>query len=90
MTCDCCLRRKKMLESYAIIKTKSGVINLCVECNDLEYKIRDDADENNEEQFELHKNAIEERGKKAKSNFKIWHEKFLDKQKEKMKKNKIM
>ena len=45
MVCDCCRRKKKLFESFAAIQTKNGQLNFCVECNDLAYKVRDDANE---------------------------------------------
>lgn len=72
MVCDCCNKRKKLFESYAVVQAQGGIINLCAECNDLAYKIRDDANAGDKAQFEEHLQAIEKRGKKAKAKFMKW------------------
>ena len=72
MVCDCCLRRKKLFESFAAIQTDEGTMNLCVQCNDLAYKIRDDANEKNKKEYDEHLRQLEKRGKKAKPIFFNW------------------
>ena len=54
MVCDCCGRRKKIFESFAAVKHGQTQMNFCVECNDLAYKIRDDANEQNIDSYEKH------------------------------------
>lgn len=78
MVCDCCGRKKKLFESFAVIMTDEGKINLCVGCNDLAYKIRDDANDGNKEYFIEHLKQLEERGKKARPIFMDWKKKFIE------------
>ena len=54
MVCDCCGRRKKIFESFAAVKYGQTQMNFCVDCNDLAYKIRDDANEQNSDSYEKH------------------------------------
>ncbi len=77
MVCDCCLKRKRLFESFAAVETAEGTINLCVVCNDLAYKIRDDANERNLEKFETHLKELDKRGKKAKPIFLNWKKQFV-------------
>ena len=78
MVCDCCGRKKKLFESFAVIMTDEGKMNLCVDCNDLAYKIRDDANDGNKEQFDEHLKQLEKRGKKARPIFVDWKKKFIE------------
>lgn len=77
MRCDCCLRRKGPFESYALVKTGDGSMNLCPACNDLLYKIRDDANEKKQEKFKKHVKELEEKGKKGSQAFVVWKDKYL-------------
>ncbi len=77
MKCDCCLKRKKLFESFAAVKTENGKLNLCVDCNDLAYKLRDDAKEGNKDKFNKHLEELEKRCKKAKPIFEDWKKSFL-------------
>ena len=54
MVCDCCGRKKKLFESFAAVRVKNGQLNLCVECNDLAYKVRDDANTMNKDAYIQH------------------------------------
>ncbi len=78
MTCDCCKRKKKMLESFAVVQTNEGSINLCVECNDLLYKIRDNAKGKDRNKYEKNAVLLEERSKNATSSFLKWKKQFID------------
>jgi len=77
MVCDCCGRKKKLFESYAAIAIKQGKLNLCVECNDLAYKVRDDANELNKNGFEKHMKEWKRRAKKPSESFIEWQKKFV-------------
>lgn len=77
MRCDCCHRKKRLLESYAAIKTDNGTMYLCAECNDLAYKVRDDANDKNKELFNEHLLMLEKRKKKATAIYLEWKERFV-------------
>ena len=51
MVCDCCGRRKKFFESFASVKNGEDQMSFCVNCNDIAYKVRDAANENDENQY---------------------------------------
>ena len=77
MVCDCCRKRKKLLESFASVDTTKGKMNLCVICNDLAYKIRDDAENKDLESFMKHIGELEKREKRAKPVFVGWKKGFI-------------
>ncbi len=85
MNCDCCGKSKKLLESYAAVNTSNGPMNLCVKCNDLAYKIRDAANDGNEEDFQKSLKALNARAKKSSATFKSWKKDYVDTQAEKLK-----
>ena len=49
----------------------------CADCNDLAYKIRDDADDNNKEGYSKHLKEWKERAKKPSHLFCTWQKEFL-------------
>ena len=65
MVCDCCGRKKKLFESFAAVQAKDSQLNFCVECNDVAYKVRDDASEMNKDAYYLHLEQWKKRAKKA-------------------------
>ena len=71
MQCDCCGKKKKLFESYALVQTKYGSLNLCVKCNDIAYKVRDDANDMNIDEFQNHIDEWEKRSKKPSEKFLI-------------------
>ncbi|MGI6537045.1 MAG: hypothetical protein GX227_03265 [Clostridiaceae bacterium] len=77
MVCDCCRRKKKLFESFAAIQTKNGQLNFCVECNDLAYKVRDDANELKSDDYVLHLEQWKKRAKKPSKRFIEWQQAFL-------------
>lgn len=77
MVCDCCGRKKKLFESFAAVKTEKGQLNFCVECNDIAYKIRDDANEHDKEKFDQHVKEWEKRAKKPSKLFTEWKKEFM-------------
>lgn len=84
MKCDCCGRKKKLFESFAEVKDGKTVLHLCVVCNDLFYKLRDAAAEDDRPAFD---NAMAELNKKMKKGdkaLKAWATSFIDKQRAKL------
>lgn len=77
MVCDCCGRKKKLFESFAAVKYKAIQMNFCVDCNNLAYKVRDDANEMNIDDYKLHLNQWKKRAKKPSKNFTEWLKIFL-------------
>ena len=77
MVCDCCGRRKKIFESFAAVKHGQTQMNFCVECNDLPYKIRDDANEQNSDSYEKHLKEWKKRAKKPPETYLKWQQVFL-------------
>lgn len=77
MVCDCCGRKKKLFESFAAVKYKQTQMNFCVDCNDLAYKVRDDANEQNQEAYEKHLKEWKKRAKKPSETFLLWQQEFL-------------
>lgn len=81
MKCDCCGRKKKLLEAFALVDSGENKLNLCVECNDLLYKLRDAANESDTNEFESIQRLLAERieGNASKA-FQTWIEIFIEKQ----------
>lgn len=77
MVCDCCGRKKKLFESFATVKTKDYQLNFCVDCNDMAYKVRDDANEMNKDAYILHLEQWKQCAKKPSKQFVVWKEAFL-------------
>ena len=87
MVCDCCGRKKKLFESFAVVKHKQTQMNFCVDCNDLAYKVRDDANEQNQDAYEKHLKDWEKRAKKPSETFLLWQQEFLAPLEKKLKKD---
>lgn len=79
MVCECCGRKKRLFESFAKIKSGEFEINLCVECNDLMYKIRDAYEADDENSAKTHIAKIEKHRQKSSKAFKKWKAAFLKK-----------
>ena len=77
MVCDCCGRKKKLFESFAAVKYKQTQMNFCVDCNDLAYKVRDDVNEQNNDNYEKHLKEWQQRAKKPSDIFLAWQQEFL-------------
>lgn len=76
MKCDCCGRKKKLLEAFASVDNGDKKLTLCVDCNDLLYKLRDAANE-----FQSIQQMLTSRMEsKASKDFQAWSEKFIAKQ----------
>lgn len=78
MVCDCCGRKKKLLESFATVQAKNCQLNFCAECNDMAYKVRDDANEINKDAYYLHLKQWKKRAKKPSTSFLEWQKVFLE------------
>lgn len=79
MVCECCGRRKRLFESFAKIKSGEFEINLCVECNDLMYKIRDAYESDDEISAKTYIAHIDKHRQKSSKAFKKWKSAFLKK-----------
>jgi protein-arginine kinase activator protein McsA len=77
MVCDCCQKRKKLFESFAAINHNNTQINLCAECNDLAYKLRDAANEHKKDDFNKYLNEWKKRLKKPSNSFLYWEKDFI-------------
>lgn len=85
MQCDCCGRKKKMFESFAVVKTNNDNLNFCVDCNNLAYKVRDAANELNEVEFDNLIKEWEKKEKKPSENYLNWKKTFIATLQQKMK-----
>lgn len=84
MKCDCCGRKKKLFESFAEVKDGKTVLHLCVDCNDLFYKLRDAANADDKPVFDSVLADLENRMKKSSAALKDWATKFIGEQKTKV------
>ena len=89
MVCDCCGRKKKLFESFAAVKFKKTQMNFCVDCNDLAYKVRDDANKQNKDAYEKHLKEWKKRAKKSSETFLLWQQEFLTSLKNNLNKNEL-
>ena len=87
MRCDCCGRKKKLFESFASVKYKQIQMNFCVDCNDLAYKVRDDANEHNIRSYDKHLNEWKVKAKNPSETFLLWQQEFLASLEESIKKS---
>ena len=71
MKCDCCGKKKGLLESFEKVKTEHGNLNLCVTCSNLLYKIRDAAHDENQDEYNALLDELRIRSHKQ------WFESFL-------------
>lgn len=76
MVCDCCGRKKKLFESFAAVQYEKVQIYFCAACNDLAYKVRDDANDRNKVEYEKHLKEWEMRAKKPSDLFLEWQKDF--------------
>lgn len=84
MKCDCCRRKKKLLESFAEVKDGKTTLRLCVDCNDLFYKLRDAANEDDSQEFDNVMTELNKKMKKSSVALRDWAAGFTDKQKAKL------
>ena len=81
MKCDCCGRKKKLFESFAEVKDGKITLYLCVDCNDLFYKLRDAASEDNKQEFDRVIADLENKTKKSSVALKNWAIRIIVEQK---------
>ena len=77
MVCDCCGRKKKLFESFAGVSYKQAQMNFCADCNNLAYKVRDHANNQNNNEYEKHIKEWKKRAKKPSDLFLAWQKEFL-------------
>lgn len=77
MRCDCCGKRRGPFQSFAAIEAKSGQINLCSDCNDLAYKMRDAVRYGKEDAYRESKEALTRREKKPTERYLEWKAGFV-------------
>lgn len=70
-------KKRKLFESFAAVKYKQAQLNFCVDCNDLAYKVRDDANEQNNDSYEKHLKEWKKRAKEPSELFLAWQQEFL-------------
>lgn len=81
LKCDCCGRKKKLLEAFASVDNGDKKLTLCADCNDLLYKLRDAANEGTANEFQGIQQSLTSRMEgKASEDFQAWSEKFITKQ----------
>jgi hypothetical protein len=85
MVCDSCGRKKKLFESFVAVKGKKEVYNLCSDCNDALYKLRDSANDGNQDQFNENLECIKKREKKPSEKYLVWKNDFISKQEKRLK-----
>ena len=78
MKCDCCAKKKGLLEVFEPITDKNLKLNLCVDCCTMIYKLRDaQKEQNNEVEVRLLKDILSKK-KKSSDDFTKWFtEKYL-------------
>lgn len=77
MKCDCCLKKKGLLEAYEVINYEGKKLNLCSNCCKLIYKMRDAKKENNIQVIDEVGKEVENYKDKSSDDFKIWYEKVI-------------
>ena len=77
MKCDCCGRRKRVFESFAEVEAKSGHLNLCADCNDMAYKVRDAVTDGDCASFDALVKEWDKRSEKGTSTFTAWRKEFI-------------
>ena len=86
MKCDCCGRKKRLFESFAEVAADGVSLHLCAECNDLLYKLRDAASEDDEKMFEEIEALISQRNKGCSPEYEVWAKHFIKMQRSRLKK----
>lgn len=76
--CFCCGRKAKLFEPFEHIAVDDA-FDLCNECSQLIYKMKDDASENNKEDYDIHVKELETR-KKGNENkiFAKWYSEYKE------------
>jgi hypothetical protein len=78
MRCDCCNKKRGLLESYVQKSIEDEKINLCSECIKCAYRVREAYSKQNKEQIEMEIAAWNKRTKKATEPFKKWKKSFIE------------
>ena len=80
MECSCCNKKRKLLESFAVLNIDNQKFELCSECNNLVFKLRDFSVKKNKKEFDIAQKKIL---KKCETNnnptFKKWLDSFIKK-----------
>lgn len=72
MKCDCCGRKKKIMESFENVG-EGG--NICKDCSDLLYRIHDAFSEKNKDDYVKNVNLVKSYFEKnSSSEYKVWFE----------------
>lgn len=77
MKCDCCSKKRKIFQSYGVVKVGDGEINLCPACLDLAYKIRDAVNDKKLAKFQEYVVELDKRCKKSSTAFVTWKTEYL-------------
>lgn len=85
MLCECCSKKKKLFESFSLIKHRNKEIKICVGCNDLLFKIRDDSNESNFKLQKKHLELLQQRKNNSTSAFLAFEKEFMSRYKIKSK-----
>ena len=81
MTCTCCGRKKKILESFENIGSGGDI---CVDCSDILYRIHDAYTEENRDEYDRNvESVLKFKEKKSSAEFTKWFEQDF------MKRNKL-
>lgn len=77
MRCYCCSVKKKLLESFAALKTDNGEVYLCSDCYSLLYNIRDSFNNKNAKRNRKYIKELQERKSTPQEDYKKWEDDFL-------------
>ena len=58
MECSCCNKKRKLLESFAVLNIDNQKFELCSECNNLVFKLRDFSVKKNKKEFDIAQKKI--------------------------------
>ena len=74
MNCSCCGRKKKLFESYETIDNN---INICIDCSQLLYRIRDASNAHDFSTVSLLKKQLSQKSaNKMSDDFQSWYNQF--------------
>ncbi len=79
MVCDCCGRKKKLLESFTNTAYKDGYIHFCAECNKAPYRVREAVKLQDDKKIELENEKWLKLEKKPSPLFIEWKKEFIQK-----------
>lgn len=78
MKCDCCAKKKRMLESYEEIRFDNKKLHFCVKCNTDLYNMKDLYKANKTDEYEERKKVIDKKKEKCSEDFNAWYDSFLE------------